>query len=199
MWLRPRNAEEKDVCPFLLLENSRPLSPWGPPDFLSTCLGVDSLLYRWSPHMHIAQSSLAMAPHSSVLAWRNPGMGEPGGLPSMGLHRVGHDWSDLAAAAAQSLNWVVCCVIISSRLREKNCFMWLRLRNVKEKKVCPFLLLENSRPLSPPGEPQITLSSGTPRLLINLPRNCLPQEYGWNLGIRIYLKVSQIILRYIKF
>ena len=33
----------------------------------------------------------AMAPHSSVLAWRIPGMGEPGGLPSMGSHRVGHD------------------------------------------------------------------------------------------------------------
>ena len=42
----------------------------------------------------------AMATHSSVLAWRIPGTGEPGGLPSMGLHRVGHDWSDLAAAAA---------------------------------------------------------------------------------------------------
>ena len=35
-----------------------------------------------------------------VLAWRIPGTGEPGGLPSMGSHRVGHDWSDLAAAAA---------------------------------------------------------------------------------------------------
>ena len=32
-----------------------------------------------------------MAMHSSILAWRIPGMGEPGGLPSMGLHRVGHD------------------------------------------------------------------------------------------------------------
>ena len=41
-----------------------------------------------------------MAIHSSVLAWRIPGTGEPGGLPSMGLHRVGHDCSDLAAAAA---------------------------------------------------------------------------------------------------
>ena len=41
-----------------------------------------------------------MATHSSVLAWRIPGMGEPGGLPSMGSHRVGHDWSDSAAAAA---------------------------------------------------------------------------------------------------
>ena len=38
-----------------------------------------------------------MATHSSVLAWRTPGTGEPGGLPSMGSHRVGHDWSDLAA------------------------------------------------------------------------------------------------------
>jgi len=41
-----------------------------------------------------------MATHSSVLTWRIPGMGEPGGLPSMGSHSVGHDWSDLAAAAA---------------------------------------------------------------------------------------------------
>ena len=40
-----------------------------------------------------------MATHSSVLAWRIPGMGEPGGMPSMGSHRVGHDGSDLAAAA----------------------------------------------------------------------------------------------------
>ena len=41
-----------------------------------------------------------MATHSSVLAWRIPGTGEPGGLPSMGSHRVGHNWSNLAAAAA---------------------------------------------------------------------------------------------------
>ena len=39
-----------------------------------------------------------MATHSSVLAWRIPGTGHPGGLPSMGSHRVGHDWSDSAAA-----------------------------------------------------------------------------------------------------
>ena len=38
-----------------------------------------------------------MAPHSGSLAWRIPGMGEPGGLPSMGSHRVGQDWCDLAA------------------------------------------------------------------------------------------------------
>ena len=41
-----------------------------------------------------------MATHSSVLAWRISGTGEPGGLPSVGSHRVGHDWRDLAAAAA---------------------------------------------------------------------------------------------------
>ena len=41
-----------------------------------------------------------MATHSSVLAWRIPGKVEPAGLPSLGSHRVGHDWNDLAAAAA---------------------------------------------------------------------------------------------------
>ena len=40
-----------------------------------------------------------MATHSSILAWRIPGMEEPRGLPSVGSHRVGHDWSSLAAAA----------------------------------------------------------------------------------------------------
>ena len=45
-----------------------------------------------------------MATHSSVLAWRIPGTGEPGGLPSMGSHRVGHDRSDLAAAAEARLS-----------------------------------------------------------------------------------------------
>ena len=43
-----------------------------------------------------------MTTHSSVLAWRIPGTGEPDGLPSMESHRVGNDWSDLAAAAAGS-------------------------------------------------------------------------------------------------
>ena len=47
-----------------------------------------------------------MATHSSVLAWRIPGTKEPGRLPSVGWHRVGHDWSDLAVAAAASpLSW----------------------------------------------------------------------------------------------
>ena len=48
-----------------------------------------------------------MATHSSVLAWRIPGTGEPGRLPSMGSHRVGHDWSHLAAADMRKCkDWV---------------------------------------------------------------------------------------------
>ena len=49
---------------------------------------------------HFPALEKEMATHSSVLAWRIPGTGEPGGLPSMGSHRVGHDWCNLAAAAA---------------------------------------------------------------------------------------------------
>ena len=49
-----------------------------------------------------------MATHSSVLAWRIPGTGEPGGLPSVGSQRVGHDRSDLTAAAAHLLTNPLC-------------------------------------------------------------------------------------------
>ena len=51
-------------------------------------------------HFHALEKE--MATHSSVLAWRIPGTEEPGGLPSMGLHRVRHDWSNLAAAVVPS-------------------------------------------------------------------------------------------------
>ena len=54
--------------------------------------------FTFTFHFHALEKE--MATHSSVLAWRIPGMAEPGGLPSMGSHRVGHDWRDLAAAAA---------------------------------------------------------------------------------------------------
>ena len=47
---------------------------------------------------HFPALEKEMATHSSVLAWRIPGTAEPGGVSSMGSHRVGHDWSDLAAA-----------------------------------------------------------------------------------------------------
>ena len=50
-----------------------------------------------------------MATHSSVLAWRIPGMAEPGGLPSVGSHRVRHDLRDLTAAAAK---WTMVAVSV---------------------------------------------------------------------------------------
>ena len=55
-----------------------------------------------------------MATHSSVLAWRVPGTREPGGLPFLGLHRVGHDWSDAAAAAAAAAE-----IIVQSEISQK--------------------------------------------------------------------------------
>ena len=61
--------------------------------------------FTFTFHFHALEKE--MATHSSVLAWRIPGTGEAGGLPSMGSHRVGHDWSDLAAweAWVWSLEW----------------------------------------------------------------------------------------------
>ena len=53
-----------------------------------------------------------MATLSSVLAWRIPGTGKPGGLPSMGSHRVGHDWSDLA--------YLLSCTALNYK-------MWIRI------------------------------------------------------------------------
>ena len=70
--------------------------------------------FTFTFHFHALEK--AMATHSSVLAWRIPGTGEPGGLPSMGSHRLGHDWSDLAAAnrlritthfSCKSVAWII--------------------------------------------------------------------------------------------
>ena len=54
--------------------------------------------FTFTFHFHALEKE--MATYSSVLAWRSPGTREPGGLPSMGSHRVGHDWSDLASEQA---------------------------------------------------------------------------------------------------
>ena len=60
--------------------------------------------FTFTFHFHALEKE--MATHSSVLAWRIPETEEPGGLPSLGSHRVGHDWSDLAVAVA-AVNF--CC------------------------------------------------------------------------------------------
>ena len=56
--------------------------------------------FTFTFHFHALEKE--MATHSSTLAWRIPGMEEPGRLPSLGSHRVGHDRSDLAAAAGRA-------------------------------------------------------------------------------------------------
>ena len=61
-------------------------SLWGREE-LDTSVGLSD--FTFSFHFHALEKE--MATHSSVLAWRIPGTGEPGGLPSMGSHRVGHD------------------------------------------------------------------------------------------------------------
>ena len=63
-----------------------------------------TLLSDFTFTFHFPALEKEMATYSSVLAWRIPGIREPGGLPSLGSHRVGHDWSDLAAAAAVTLD-----------------------------------------------------------------------------------------------
>ena len=57
--------------------------------------------FTFTFHFHALEKELAT--QSSVIAWRIPGTGKPGGLLSMGSHRVGHDWSDSAAAAGLSV------------------------------------------------------------------------------------------------
>ena len=57
-----------------------------------------------------------MVTHSSILAWEIPEVEEPGGLPSMGSHRVEHDWSDLATAAAHASK--VMLKILQARLQQ---------------------------------------------------------------------------------
>ena len=81
--------------------------------------------FTFTFHFHTLEKE--MATHSSVLAWRIPGTGEPGGLSSMGSHRVGHDWSDLAAAV--HFLWTFSHMVLTSGL-----VSW----------ICTFVLLNSS-------------------------------------------------------
>ena len=75
-----------------------------------------------------------MATHPSVLAWRIPGTGEPGGLLSMGSHRVGHDWSGLAVSSESSCGFPYFLqfkpefgnkLMIWATVCSRSCFCWL--------------------------------------------------------------------------
>ena len=90
-------------------------------------LWSNSHIHTWLQEITIALIRWTLATHSSVLAWRIPGMGEPGGMPSMGSHRVRHDWSDLAAAADRPLSakwclcFLICCLGFSSLFFQERC------------------------------------------------------------------------------
>ena len=74
----------------------------GRPQSMGSLKSRTRLNFTFTFHFHALEKELAT--HSSVLAWRIPGTGEPGGLPSMGSQRVGHDCSDLVAFLYQKNN-----------------------------------------------------------------------------------------------
>ena len=69
---------------------------------------------RLSNFFHFHALEKEMATHSGILAWRIPGTAEPGGLPSVGSHRLGHDWSDAAAVL-----YLHCCARAFSSCSEQ--------------------------------------------------------------------------------
>ena len=106
-------------------------SPWGHEESDTT---------EWL-HFDFHVLEKEMATHSSVLAWRIPGTGEPGGLSSMGSHRVGHDWSDLAAAAGcgiRARNNLESCKrhLIPSKMIEKSISGIIQGYNISERSPC---------------------------------------------------------------
>ena len=87
---------------------------------------------KWLPtftfHFHALEKE--MANHSSDLAWRIPGTGEPGRLPSMGWHRVRHDWSDLAAGAAAYQYTFLLCLLSGEFFIINGCWILLKTFSV---------------------------------------------------------------------
>ena len=75
--------------------------------------------FTFTFHFHALDKE--MATHSSVLAWKIQGTGEPGGLPSMGSHGVRHNWSDLAAAAA---------IFYLFQISLRRCLVWIQYMQI---------------------------------------------------------------------
>ena len=110
-----------------------------------------------------------MATHSSVLAWRIPGTGEPGGLPSMEPHRVGHEWSDLAVAAGPQAQ--------SPCPHSASCLWWWERggQEVCSHQLGPFL---GGRELWSPVGPSVGESSEILILAISKAFNGLPRRFS---------------------
>ena len=104
--------------------------------------------FTFTFHFHALEK--AMATHSSVFAWRIPGTGEPGGLPSMGSHRVGHDWSGLAAAAAAAGNcwrrkWQPIRVFLPGKSHGQRSLVGYSPWGCKESEITEQLITDNCR------------------------------------------------------
>ena len=139
--------------------------------------------FTFTFHFHALEKE--MATHSSVLAWRIPGTGEPGGLPSMGSHRVGHDWSDLASSAAAP--WLNSKVINSTS--EGLCDVLSGSRIPGRRHIAQYLWCECSIHSPPPCEikhPAVHFQSC--RMYEELPvpiclnGSCAPAS-AWHLGL----------------
>ena len=95
--LVPDNGGEGNGTPlqYSCLENPMDGGAWWAAVHRVTTSWIRLSDFTFTLHFHALEKE--MATHSRILAWRIPGTGEPGRLPSLGSHRVGHDWSDLAA------------------------------------------------------------------------------------------------------
>ena len=132
-----------------------------------------------------------MATHSTVLAWRIPGTGEPSGLPSMGSHRVGHDCSDLAAAAA--ISYFVHRVQSPSMLRSgstssflntRSCSLMTKMLRKDSRGVLPVLLSMTCTALALAGSPEFPKGAHLGRAHVYL---------------QIYTTITIIILKYLHY
>ena len=96
----PQDWKRSVFIPIPKKDNAKPCSNYQ----TIVLISHDSKVMLKILQARLQQSEKAMAPYSSTLAWKIPWTGKPGGLPSMGSHRVEHDWRDLAAAAAAGFN-----------------------------------------------------------------------------------------------
>ena len=103
-WMHPNLDLLSTVCVFGHI-NNEDFRNWRPGEDPRWCRPLEMHGGTCPPCLNFGKiycdlvSEKAMATHSSTIAWKIPWMEEPGRLPSMGSHRVGHDWRDLAAAA----------------------------------------------------------------------------------------------------
>ena len=135
-----------------------------------------------------------MATHSSVLAWRIPGMGEPGGLLSMGLHRVRYDWSDLAALHISwswliMLSLIVIFIVVYSKISKqlRSYYLFWRMYSAVTWSLPPSPVLSNRNWKTSVGECQTV--GGT------LGINGLGGMAGTRLHRKLYTRIKRCVQR----